>query len=662
MRLATLTYLILLGSTASLSAQSITTIFTGTTSGHGSATAVRPSTSFDLTVTNPAGIVVNSFDLNIVRTGVSAGVEFWFTDVGGSYLNGLSAPAPDFWKLRSTASVVTAGTNNPTVATLDKPIVLLPGTYGVTLIYKRSVARYYTTAAGGLLQYSNADVTLDLGAGQQNAWTSGINTPRITSMSMYYGLLNIDVVDFTADIESGPSSHTVNFTDLSYLTSPATSWEWDFDNDGTIDSTAQNPTHVYTVCGDYSVRLRLNGSIERVWTDLIHIDPLTVDFEATPDSGLPPLNNVAFTDLSTGTPAVQLWDFDGDGVTDSTLPNPTWDFGPGGHGVELTVINGCRQESMTRRVTSVTDILSTSLAGSANIGTPGSIMFFDLNVTATEELIVAALDCNSLNMLNNVLNIEVYLTDTTWVGKEVQPDAWRRVAVGSGRAKGANRATKFVLDRPFLLLPGQSYGVGIRYVDCHGRYLSSGNTVPVSNADMALTFGGSVNTIAGPFTDTTVTQPRGFSGSFHYVKRSQWPMGSLNWFGLGCPGALGVPELHPGAGERLLLGTTTTTTITNMPVSAGLMLLGLSNTTSPFGPLPLNLQALGMPGCFARVDPFLSLLMLGANNEAIHSLAVPNNAALAGFQLFMQSMVLDPAANAFGAVMSDAAVGLVGIY
>lgn len=37
-----------------------------------------------------------------------------------------------------------------------------------------------------------------------------------------------------------------------------TSWAWDFDNDGTVDDTQQNPTHLYTKPGSYYVTLRVS--------------------------------------------------------------------------------------------------------------------------------------------------------------------------------------------------------------------------------------------------------------------------------------------------------------------------------------------------------------------------------------------------------------------
>lgn len=63
------------------------------------------------------------------------------------------------------------------------------------------------------------------------------------------------VVPFTTN---GIAPFTVQFQDLT--TNSPTSWEWDFTNDGEVDSTLQNPTYSYTTPGVYSVRLKVaNG-------------------------------------------------------------------------------------------------------------------------------------------------------------------------------------------------------------------------------------------------------------------------------------------------------------------------------------------------------------------------------------------------------------------
>ncbi len=62
---------------------------------------------------------------------------------------------------------------------------------------------------------------------------------------------------FSASPTSGNAPLEVDFTDLS--TGGITSWEWDFDNNSVVDSTAQNPTHTYTASGTYTVSLTVSG-------------------------------------------------------------------------------------------------------------------------------------------------------------------------------------------------------------------------------------------------------------------------------------------------------------------------------------------------------------------------------------------------------------------
>jgi PKD repeat protein len=59
--------------------------------------------------------------------------------------------------------------------------------------------------------------------------------------------------DFIADQSLGVVPLVVQFTDTS--TGYPTSWAWDFENDGTVDSTDQNPSHTYDTPGTYTVNL-----------------------------------------------------------------------------------------------------------------------------------------------------------------------------------------------------------------------------------------------------------------------------------------------------------------------------------------------------------------------------------------------------------------------
>ncbi|AKB31416.1 Chitin binding protein [Methanosarcina siciliae HI350] len=100
----------------------------------------------------------------------------------------------------------------------------------------------------------------------------------ISDGMVYYGndagyLFALDDPDicFTANTTYGSVPLTVQFTDLS---AGATEWQWDFDNDGNVDSTEQNPVYTYSAAGNYSVRLTINkstGSVQELKTDYITV-------------------------------------------------------------------------------------------------------------------------------------------------------------------------------------------------------------------------------------------------------------------------------------------------------------------------------------------------------------------------------------------------------
>jgi PKD repeat protein len=66
------------------------------------------------------------------------------------------------------------------------------------------------------------------------------------------------VANFSAESVTGTAPLNVNFTDLS--TGKPTSWAWDFENDGVIDNTTQNPQYTYRNSGNYSVLLTVKNA------------------------------------------------------------------------------------------------------------------------------------------------------------------------------------------------------------------------------------------------------------------------------------------------------------------------------------------------------------------------------------------------------------------
>ena len=71
------------------------------------------------------------------------------------------------------------------------------------------------------------------------------------------------VAAFSVAPIAGPAPLAVIFTDLSFSSSPGgiTSWAWDFENDGTIDSMGQSPGFTYFCPGVYSVSLTVNDGV-----------------------------------------------------------------------------------------------------------------------------------------------------------------------------------------------------------------------------------------------------------------------------------------------------------------------------------------------------------------------------------------------------------------
>ena len=123
------------------------------------------------------------------------------------------------------------------------------------------------------------------------------------------------VAQFSGEPLSGAVPLSVNFTDAS---ANAASYAWDFENDGIIDSTEQNPVHTYTAAGNYTVNLTVANSAasaSEVRADYITVNPAVpvANFSANMTSGTAPLA-VLFTDESTGDSITAwAWDFENDG-------------------------------------------------------------------------------------------------------------------------------------------------------------------------------------------------------------------------------------------------------------------------------------------------------------------------------------------------------------
>ncbi|OPY29364.1 MAG: PKD domain protein [Methanocella sp. PtaU1.Bin125] len=164
------------------------------------------------------------------------------------------------------------------------------------------------------------------------------------------------VAAFTATPTSGLPPLAVQFTDQS--TNNPTSWKWEYQKSGTSSwtqfSTAKNPSYTFTSVGVYSIRLtatNAGGSSTTTKTGHItvgHTGIVIAYFTGSPTSGNKPLT-VQFTDGSLGGIDVWEWDFNNDGIYDSTLQNPSYTYtAKGKYSVKLRVSNANSVSTMIR--------------------------------------------------------------------------------------------------------------------------------------------------------------------------------------------------------------------------------------------------------------------------------------------------------------------------
>jgi len=224
-----------------------------------------------------------------------------------------------------------------------------------------------------------------------NAWTTVITPTSVfgdfISIASFNGVLYAGTgttqsrlyradVDITADFSASPLSGytplSVAFFDLSLM---ATSWDWDF-GDGTFHSSLQDPTHIYTTPGIYTVILSINGGASvKTRTNYITVTTsVSADFSAFPLSGSANLS-VQFTDLSTGATS-WLWDF-GDGHI-SINQNPLHVYTEyGTYTVSLTINSSITETKPDYvQVTLLVDFSASPLLGNADL----TVEFTDLTV------------------------------------------------------------------------------------------------------------------------------------------------------------------------------------------------------------------------------------------------------------------------------------------
>ena len=624
---------------------------------------------FDLTISNPAGLVLTQIDMNYAANSAPTGqFDVWITAAGGTHNGNETSPAG--WTLASAQTPNIASGQN--AITLNSPIFLMPGTYGIAL-HSVGFNPIYTNPASQTpplpATYSNADMTIDMSFARSRAsdptspfgGTSNGFSPRHANIALHY-TVGATSVDFTADVTEGPSPLTVQFTGIGFSGNPGgiIAWIWDFDNDGNPDSTLQNPTHTFG-CGTFTVSLQIVdnlGFYTETKTDFIATDVLDPDFTVQAIA----TNQLQFTDTTTPTPTSWAWDFDNDGTVDSTAQNPVFTSTAAFCSeldVALTVQRNCQPAQTITRKTAVAKTLQTVFGGGTftTSTATGGINFFDLQVLNPEGISLCALHTHTQGTAGVAVTYNLYLTDGTYQGNETSADPWTQVATETVNGAGGGNQTFVPLTTPVYLAPG-TYGVALEHVGNSPRYTNLGGQMTYGNADMVLTAGA---TQAEPvFSTGTIFSPRIANIGLYYTDCTFTNQAGYGWFADGCPTSGGVVATNV-ATALPRIGQTFSVEVSPAPQGFCYFSIGFDRTNSAFGPLPVDLTSFGAPGCRILVRPDDAILMLGAPGSTLTLNApIPNNPVLLCTPFYTQGYLLDPPANQLDAVSSDAAAGIIG--
>lgn len=188
--------------------------------------------------------------------------------------------------------------------------------------------------------------------------------------------------------------------------------------------------------------------------------------------------------------------------------------------------------------------------------------------------------------------------------------------------------------------PGAEELLGVGWDSANGRITVAGTSdaplVPGTFGGFQKTPGGGSEGMAAQL--DTVAQPAAF-----------------RTFGLGCGAPGFVPSFAAGTPPRMCQQFSCT--VNNLrPNSAGIMLMGLSNTSWLGGiPLPRDLAPQGMPGCNQLVSTDATFVLFHAGTSVPFGFLVPGSMLFYDFDLYLQFLEIDPAATPAGFAVSNGA-------
>jgi gliding motility-associated-like protein len=238
----------------------------------------------------------------------------------------------------------------------------------VVTVYPNPVAQFNASPVceGTQMTFTNQS-TIASGQILNNQWTFGDNTssllPNPSHLYNGFGSFNVTLitssnfgcVNSVSQLVTVHPKPTVNFQSTITCLNQATQfnnqssiasgtiikYRWDFENNGTIDDSTANPSHIYPNAGTQQTRLMAISNNSCVNQNLnpvvVHYNPIA-NF-SVPSTCMPASSH--FTSLamsSDGTITSYAWDFNGDNLIDNNQQNPQYIYlQSGNYGVKLEV-------------------------------------------------------------------------------------------------------------------------------------------------------------------------------------------------------------------------------------------------------------------------------------------------------------------------------------
>ncbi|MBK6983915.1 MAG: PKD domain-containing protein [Bacteroidetes bacterium] len=282
----------------------------------------------------------------------------------------------------------------------------------VVTVYPNPVAQFNASPVceGTQMTFTNQS-TIASGQIVNNQWAFGDNTSSLLANPSHlyngFGSFNVTLitssnfgcVNSVSQLVTVHPKPTVNFQSTTTCLNQATQfsnqssiasgtiikYRWDFENNGTIDDSTANPSHIYPTAGTQQTRLMAISNNSCVNQNLnpvvVHYNP-TANF-SVPSACMPTSSH--FTSLATSSDGIitsYAWDFNGDNLIDNNQQNPQYIYlQSGNYGVKLEVQTqyGCTNSIIKSAYVNATP--SALFAAQNNTGCPSLCVQFINNST-----------------------------------------------------------------------------------------------------------------------------------------------------------------------------------------------------------------------------------------------------------------------------------------